>query len=88
MDQIEPYRQIVQLQAQIVRISRRNSELRKRCEELEEALSLGTVELPASETSEMPLAPVPRQHSSLPLKARLKFSRALNIFRPLRWLRV
>src|SRR5262245_24743028 len=41
MDQIEAYRQIVQLQSEIVKISRRNRELRDRCEELERALSEG-----------------------------------------------
>jgi hypothetical protein len=39
MDQIEPYRQIVELQEQIVRISRWNSELRQKCEDLENELA-------------------------------------------------
>jgi cell division protein FtsB len=86
MDQIEPYRQIVQLQAQIVRISRRNNELRKRCEELEEALSLGTLEVPVEEAPA--LAPAPRAQHSLWPRARLRASRALSVFSPLRWLRV
>jgi hypothetical protein len=38
MDCIEPYRQIVELQSEIVRISRRNSDLKKKCGELEEKL--------------------------------------------------
>jgi hypothetical protein len=35
MDQIEAYRQIVQLQCEIVKISTRNSALKQKCSELE-----------------------------------------------------
>ena len=38
MESIEPYRQIVELQSEIVRISRRNADLKRKCGELEERL--------------------------------------------------
>jgi len=85
MDQIEPYRQIVQLQAQIVKISRRNGELRKTCEELEEALSSGV----ANVAEEAPRDPVIHAaRNPWWLRAGLKISKELNFLRPLRWLRV
>jgi predicted alpha/beta-hydrolase family hydrolase len=39
MPDIQLYRQIVQLQGEIVRISARNSDLKKQCEELETELA-------------------------------------------------
>ncbi len=48
MDQIEPYRQIVQLQSEIVKISRRNSDLKRKCTELEAELTEKRVLAPKS----------------------------------------
>jgi hypothetical protein len=88
MDQIEPYRQIVQLQAQIVKISRRNGELRKRCEELEEALTVGVVQVTVEETPVEATISVPKRREPWWLKARLRISRAISLLSPFRWLRV
>jgi hypothetical protein len=86
MDQIEPYRQIVQLQSEIVKISRRNRELRERCDELERVLM---EEIPVAgkgsnhvETAE----PVVRE--GLWFRLRFWLSKTLNACRPFRWLRV
>ena len=86
MDQIEPYRQIVQLQSEIVKISRRNRELRERCEELERGLSEGMPDTPHDQNH--PQAAVPVIRAGLWLRLRFWASKALNVCRPFRWLRV
>jgi hypothetical protein len=87
MDQIEPYRQIVQLQSEIVKISRGNRELRVRCEELERALTEG---LPLAKRIEAtkPKGVAPFLQQGVRLRVRLWVSRRLNVFRLSRWLRV
>ena len=86
MDQIEPYRQIVQLQSEIVKISRRNRELRERCEELERALSEGMPDTDHDLNGTE--AAVPAIRDGLWLRLRFWVSKVLNACRPFRWLRV
>ncbi|HSU54469.1 MAG TPA: hypothetical protein VLT36_10445 [Candidatus Dormibacteraeota bacterium] len=83
MDKIEPYRQIVQLQAQIVRISQRNSQLKRRCEELEDEL-VARSPLLKEISAEQP--PVPLVSKRPSLKARVWV--LLGTVFPLRLLRV
>ena len=52
MDQIEAYRQIVQLQSEIVKISERNSALKKKCSELELELTQKRLLQPAAGSEE------------------------------------
>jgi hypothetical protein len=58
MDRIEPYRQIVQLQSEIVKISRRNSDLKRKCSELEAELTEKRTVVTQPET-ELPIQPQP-----------------------------
>jgi hypothetical protein len=87
MDQIEPYRQIVQLQSEIVKISRGNRELRARCEELERALTEGEPAAVRIEATN-PKAMVMISPEGLRLRVRLWILRRVNTFRLFRWLRV
>ena len=87
MDEIEPYRQIVQLQSEIVKISRGNRKLRARCEELERALTVGVPAAMRVEASK-PKAAVPISPEGLLLRVRLWVSRRLHALRLLRWLGV
>jgi len=84
MDRIEPYRQIVQLQAEIVKISRRNSDLKRKCSELEAELTEKSILPPNSKkaiaASDQP-SPLPvRSRALLPmlLKAASLFRLARN----------
>jgi len=86
MDQIEPYRQIVQLQSEIVKISRRNRQLRERCEELERALSEGMPETTHDQNQTMAADPLIQE--GLLLRLRVWVSKVLNACRSFRWLRV
>ena len=87
MDHIEPYRQIVQLQSEIVKISRRNRELRERCEELERALSIGaSVETSLGEARHE--LGVPILGESWRSRVRRGVSKGVSIVRPFRWLGV